>query len=214
MHSAQGQREGCSIVNGARHWNDGQQGMSVEKLLYFFLGVRKNDVRQRVGRLKARYPDESAAELAARVVAAQRPLSLLGGALLKLPALLPASAAPLKLLGVAGATSALAHMHMSMVLEIALIHGFDIDEKARLKEMAVVFAGVGLMSASPGLGRARGLGMFLSLATGTMMVSSISELIGQSAIAYYQRLPQVPRLRAVNDGRSDIRSPSNVGVVA
>ena len=159
--------------------------MSVDKLLYFFLGLRKGEIRRRVEALRKRHPDETPQQLSRRVVAAQRPLSLLGGALLELPMLLPAMGPGLKLIGVAGAASTLVRMHMAMILEIALVHGFDIDDRARLKEMAVVLAATGAASGAPALGRARGLRMPQSLVVGTFAVLTVSELIGRSAIAYY-----------------------------
>ena len=164
-----------------------RQGLSVDKLLYFFLGLRKGEIRRRVDGLRKRHPDETPRELARRVVAAQRPLSMLGGALLELPLLLPAIGTPLKLLGVAGATSALVRMHMAMMLEIALIHGFDIDDRARLKEMAVVVAATGLASGTPGLARARAASAPVALAAAAVALTTASELIGRSAIAYYGR---------------------------
>ena len=185
-------------VHRLRPPRPGQQGLSVEKLLYFFLGVRKGDIRLRVERLKHRYPDETPRQLSARVIAAQRPLSLLGGALLGLPALVPATSTPFRLIGLAGAASALAQMHTAMVLEIALIHGFDIDDRARLKDLMVVLAATGLMSAAPDLARRRGLGATLSVVSGTLMVSSMSELIGRSAVAFYGR-----RMRALNERAED-----------
>ena len=187
----------------------GTQGLSVDKFLYFFLGMRKGEIRRRVQALEKRYPNESPGERAARVVVAQRPLSLLGGTLLELPMLLPAVGLPLKLLGIAGATSALARMHLSMILEIALIHGFDIDEKARLKEMAVVIATTGLASAVPSLSRGSALGGPLRLLSGTVAAASAGEMIGRSAISFYGRRAGVPQKRP---DRPSLRGvPSSAG---
>ncbi len=163
------------------------QSLSIDKFLYFFLGLRKGEIRRRVATLKQRHPDDTPEQLARRVVAAQRPLSLLGGMLLELPALLPGIGAPLKLVGIAGATSALVRMHMAMVLEIALIHGFDIDDQARLKDSIIVLTATGFASATPTLARAAGLKSGASMVAGTMATAAVSELIGDSAIAYYQR---------------------------
>ncbi len=163
------------------------QGMSVDKLLYFFLGLRKGEIRRRVETLRRRHPDEAPEQLARRVVAAQRPLSLLGGALLELPLLFPAIGVPLKLLGVAGATSVLVRLHMAMMLEIALIHGFDIDDRARLKEMALVVAATGLASGTPALARGRLASGPLTLAAAVLALTTASELIGRGANAYYGR---------------------------
>ena len=182
------------------------QALSADKFLYFFLGLRKGEIRRRVDTLRKRYPDDTHEQLAGRVIAAQRPLSLLGGALLELPMLLPRLGAPLKLLGMAGAASALVRMHMAMILEIALIYGFDIDERARLKEMTVVLAATGLASAVPILGRARGLRMPESLVVGTLAVTTVSELVGRSAIVYYRRRMLASQAPDVARAASGMRS--------
>lgn len=166
---------------------DAGQTLSTDKFLYFFLGLRKGEIRRRVQVLTARYPEETPERLAERVITAQRPLSLLAGALLELPLVLPAIAGPLKLLGVAGAASVLVRMHMAMILEIALLFGFDIDHRARLKEIAVVVAATGLASAAGPVARANGVSTRQSMLSGTLAVTTVGELIGRSAIAYYRR---------------------------
>ena len=182
--------------------NARSQGLSVDKLLYFFLGLRKGEIRRRVEKLRARYPNETPPELARRVTAAERPLAMLGAALLELPLLLPAAGLPLKLLGLAGGASSLVRMHMAMVLEIALIYGFDIDDRARLKEMSLVLAATACASGVPILSRARGLGMPGSLLATTVTVSAVSELVGRSAIAYYER-----RMEAAHAAEETLRAP-------
>jgi len=163
------------------------QGLSADKFQYFFLGLRKGEIRRRVGALRARYPDETPEQLSHRLIAAQRPLSVLGGALLELPTLLPGLAPALKLLGIAGAASTLVRVNMSMLLEIALVHGHDIDDRARLREMLVVVTTTALASGAPSLAGVRALRAPASLAAGTAAALAASELIGRSAIAYYGR---------------------------
>ena len=161
------------------------QGPATDKFFYFFFGLRKGEIRRRVAMLRARHPEEDPEQLARRLVAAQAPLSLLGGALLHVPMFLPNVGPILKLLGVAGAATAMMRMHISLLLEIALLFGRDIDERARLAEMATVIAATGLVAGTPWLSRALSLGPVSALVTGSMTVSSVSQLIGDTAIRYY-----------------------------
>ncbi len=178
-------------MNRERDIRPESPNLSVDKLLDFFLGLRKGEITRRVEALRQRHPDETPDQLARRVVSAQRPPSLLGGVLFELPMLLPAVGPGLKLLGVAGSASTLVRMHMAMILEVALIHGFDIDDRARLVEMTAVLAATGMASSAPVIGRSRGLRMPQTLVVGTFSVMTASEPIGQSAIAYYGgRMPR------------------------
>ena len=161
--------------------------LSTDKFLYFFMGLRKGEIRRRVATLKAKYPEESPEQLAKRLILAQSSLSLLGGALLHVPLFLPKVAPGLKLLGIAGGASVLMRMHMSLVLEIALLFGHDIDKTDRLKEIAVVIAAAGLISATPFLTKALNIESYYALLTGGMTVSSGSQLVGDAALLYYRK---------------------------
>jgi hypothetical protein len=161
-------------------------GYVADRFLYFFLGLRKGEIRRRVAALKARHPDEGPAQLARRLITVQTPLSFLGGALLHVPMFIPAGGLPLKVLGVAGGTTVMMRMHMALLLEIAHLFERDIDDVERLKEMAAVIALTGLASGgTPMLSRALSLNPYYALLAGGMSVSSISQLIGETAIRYY-----------------------------
>lgn len=158
-----------------------------DKFLYFFLGLRKGEIRRRVARLKAHHPGESPEQLARRLIAVQSPLSLLGGALVHVPMFIPSVGTPLKILGIAGGTTVMMRMHMALLLEIAHLFDRDIDDIARLKEMAAVIALTGLASGgTPALSRALSLNPWYALLTGAISVSSVSQLIGETAIRYYR----------------------------
>ena len=55
-------------------------GLATEKYFYFFMGLRKGEIRKQVSMMKSRYPDDTPRQLARRFVSSQAPLSLLGGA--------------------------------------------------------------------------------------------------------------------------------------
>jgi hypothetical protein len=115
---------------------------------------------------------------------------MLGGSLLTLPLLMPGVGQVLKLMGVVGATSMLTRMHLYMILEIAMLFGRDIDDSARVPEMAAVVAATGLAAAGPLLARSFGLEPQLSLPVGTLSAAAVTQLVGRSAIAFYRRSPQ------------------------
>lgn len=173
-----------------------------DKFLYFFLGLRKGEIRRRVAALKAHHPDESPEQLARRLITVQTPLSLLGGALLHVPMFIPSVGMPLKILGIAGGTTVMMRMHMSLLLEIALLFDRDIDDIARLKEMAAVIALTGLASGgTPALSRALSLNPYVALLTGATSVSSVSQLIGETAIRYY-------RIKETEESPSALAAPT------
>lgn len=161
------------------------QSMATDKFFYFFLGLRKGEIRRRVAALQKRHPEERPDQLARRLIAAHIPLSLLGGALLHGPMFLPGMGHALKLFGVVGGTSVMMRMHLSLILEIALLFGKDIDDRARLREMVTVMAATGLLSGMPFLIRALEINPWYSIASGGLAVTSFSQLIGESAIRYY-----------------------------
>jgi hypothetical protein len=161
--------------------------LSADKFLYFFMGLRKGEIRRRVAVLKTRYPDEAPEALAQRLIRAQSVLSLVGGALLHIPMFLPGVGPTLKILGLAGGASVLMRMHMALILEIALLFGHDIDEPERLKEIAAIIAASGVLACTPFLTRAMNMGSAYALLAGGMTVSSGSQLIGDAAMLYYHR---------------------------
>jgi hypothetical protein len=162
------------------HW-----GLSTEKFFYFFMGLRKGEIRKQVQMMQARYPDEGPGQLARRFVAAQTPLSFLGGALTHLPMLVPALGPPLKLFGIAMGSSVMIRLNMTLLLQIAMLYGHDIDDRARLKEMAVIVAASGLASGTSLLPYVFNLEPRARAALGGASVMTISQLLGMAAIRYY-----------------------------
>lgn len=161
------------------------QSHATDKFFYFFMGLRKGEIRRRVASLKAEFPDRSPEQLARQLIAAQTPLSLIGGALLHVPMFVPGIGPALKLLGLAGGATVIIRMHLFLVLEIAMLFGQDIDERARLKEMASVVAASGLASASTMASEALSLKPYIALLAGGIAVTVISKAIGEAAIRYY-----------------------------
>ena len=53
-------------------------GLATEKYFYFFMGLRKGEIRKQVSMMRSRYPDDSPQQLARRFVSSQAPLSLFG----------------------------------------------------------------------------------------------------------------------------------------
>jgi hypothetical protein len=162
------------------------QSLTTEQFFYFFLRLRKGEVRRTVQTLQARYPEESPEQLARRLISAKARLAVLGGALLNLPLLWPGVGQALKLFGVVGATSMLTRMHLYLILEIALAFGKDIDDRARVREMAAVVAATGLGSATPLLLQALGMNPVYAIPAGALSASSVTRLVGYSTVRFYQ----------------------------
>lgn len=163
------------------------QSPITEQFFYFFLRVRKGEIRRMVGILQRQYPDESPEQLARRLVASKSKLSMLGGSLLSLPLLFPGVGQALKLFGVVGATSMLTRMHLYMIMEIALLFGKDIDDAARVPEMVAVVATTGLGAGAPMLVPYLGLDPLQALPVGALGAAAATQLIGRTAIALYVR---------------------------
>jgi uncharacterized protein (DUF697 family) len=163
------------------------QSLASDEFFYFFLRLRKSEVRRTVQALKSRYPRESPGQLAKRLVEAKTQLAILGGTLLNLPLLVPAVGQAMKLLGLVGATSMLTRMHLYLILEIALVYGQDIDDEARVGEMLAVIAATALGSAAPPmLVQALKLNPLYAIPAGALSASAVTQLIGHAAVAFYQ----------------------------
>jgi hypothetical protein len=171
---------------------DSQQSLLVDQFFYFFLRVRKERVRQIVEMTRERYPNETAAELAQRLIASCSTLSFMGGALMHLPMLLPGIGQVWKLLGLVGGASAVTRMHLYLILEIALVYGQDIDDEARIPEMASVVAATGLAAAAPLLVPALELDPLYALPAGAFAATAVTRLIGESAIRLYSETAVQP----------------------
>jgi hypothetical protein len=165
--------------------NDSQQSLVTEDFFYFFLRVRKERVRKLVTMMKQRYPDETPEGLARHLIASSSTLSFFGGTLMHLPMLLPGIGQALSLLGFVGGASALTRMHLYLILEIALVYGEDIDDEARVSEMAAVVAATGAAAAAPLLVHALELNPLYALPAGGLSAAAVTRLIGESAIRLY-----------------------------
>ncbi len=172
------------------------QSIATDKFFFFFFGLRKGEIRRRVEGLQRAFPNESPGQLARRLVNADTPLSLVSGALLHLPILAPGVGLAVRLLGSAAAATAMAALHVHLMLEIALLFGPDIDDQARVPEMAAIIVASGLTAATPILLRAIGLSPLLAVPAGTVTVAAARRLTVEAAVRYYSKGRSVPMAQA------------------
>lgn len=163
------------------------QGMGTDQFLYFFLRLRKNEVRRVVQRAKSLYPGETPEKLARRLVNTQCALSFIGGALLYLPQMVPVAGNALKIAGFAGGASVMTRMHLYLILEIALLFDHDIDDQARVPEMMAIIAASGISATSPYLVTALNWHRLAAIPTSGLTVVAITQMIGAAAIRHYSR---------------------------
>jgi hypothetical protein len=164
------------------------QGLAAEEFLYFFLGMRKGEVKRIVGLLQTRYPDERPEQLSKRLISSKFRLALLGGTLVSLPWLFPGLGQSLKLAGIVGTSSMLMRMNLYLINEIALAFGEDIDDKARVSDMMAVMAATALSTATPGIiVQSLSLNPRLQLPIGALSSAGTTRLIGRAAIRYFQQ---------------------------
>jgi hypothetical protein len=163
------------------------QGILTDNFFYFFLSLRKNRIEKVVDAINTRFPGESLEQRARRLIAAQTPLSFIGGALSELPMLIPGLGQALGLLGLVGGASVLIRMHLYLILEIALLFGKDINDQARVQEMVSVVMATGLAAAAPLLIRTAGLNPLWALPAGGLTCAGAAELIGEAAIRFYSQ---------------------------
>ncbi|CAL1239678.1 conserved protein of unknown function [Candidatus Methylocalor cossyra] len=172
----------------------GQQGPLADQFFYFFLRLRKGEIRRMVQRIQALYPGESPAQLARRLINAQSALSFLGGAILHLPHLFPTVGTVWKFAGFVGGTSLLTRMHLYLILEIALLYGHDIDDQARVPEMLAVVAATGLSAATPFMVSALEWNPSAAIPASALTASAVTRLIGEAAIRMYEQAALEPAL--------------------
>ena len=170
------------------------QSVLTDKFFYFFLRLRKNQVRKVVDSINTRFPEETLDQRARRLIEAQTSLSFLGGALVQLPMLIPGLGLALGLMGFVGGASALTRMHLCLILEIAHLYGKNIDDQARVPEMVSVVLATGLAAGAPLLVRALEVTPLLALPAGGLTSAAVARLIGESAIRHYSR--ELPELAA------------------
>ena len=162
-------------------------GLATEKYFYFFMGLRKGEIRKQVSMMQSRYPDESPQQLARRFVSSQAPLSLFSGALFHAPMFVPTMGPVIKLLGIAVGSSLMMRLNMTLVLQIALLFGYDIDDRARLKELAVIIAATGLATYTSQLPQLADMRPINKGVLGGAAVMTASQLIGEAASRYYRK---------------------------
>ena len=130
-----------------------------------------------------------------RLIQSKIPLSLLGGTLMSLPQLLPGVGLVMKMIGIVGASSMMTRLHLYLILEIALVYGKDLDDKARVTEMAAVIAATGLGVAAPMLVKVFGLHPLYMLPVGGLSATAATR-IGDTAIKLYSGEPKTYSLPA------------------
>jgi len=161
------------------------QGQLTDEFLYFFLRLRKERVRKVVQRMRDMYPDENREQLARRLISSKSQLSAVGGTLTHLPLLIPGVGQALQLLGFVSGTSLMTRMHLYLILEIALLYGKDIDDEARVPEMAAVVAAVGLGATAPFLVGFLDLNPWYALPAAALSAGTVTQIIGEAAIRRY-----------------------------
>jgi len=170
---------------------ESMQSLLTDNFFYFFLSMRKSQVKKVVEGINARFPEEALEQRARRLIAAQTPLSFLTGALTELPMLIPGLGQALGLLGLVGGTSMLIRMHLYLIMEIALLYGKDIDEEARVQEMVSVVLATGLAAGAPLVVKAMQVNPLWALPAGGLTCAAAAQLIGESAIRFYsQKAPE------------------------
>ncbi len=166
------------------------QSLLTEQFFYFFLRVRKSQVRKVVDAVNKRYPEETLEQRARRLIAAQTALSFLGGTILHLPIFIPGLGQALKLIGVVGGASALTRMHLYLILEIALLYSKDIDDEERVPEMVAVVLATGAAAGAPFLFNLLDLNPLYSLPVAGVAASSVAQVVGETAIRFYGQAHQ------------------------
>lgn len=164
------------------------QCLTTDEFFYFFLRMRKSEVRRINDFLRARYPDESAEQLSKRLIASKWKLALLGGTISHLPALLPTAGPSLKLAGVVGGTSMLTRMNLYLINEIAVAFGEDVEDTARVSDMMAVVGATVASNLAPGyLNQWLGLSPWALLPVGALSSAATTAMIGHAAISHFKR---------------------------
>lgn len=170
-------------VNSTNPWS-----LATEKFFFYYMGLRKGDLRNQVAMMRSRYPDDSPEKLARRFISAQIPLSLVGSSLIHIPTVFPTLGPAFRFMGLASGTTVMMALNMTLVMQIAIIYGNDIDDRARLKELLAVIATTGLSSSSTALiPKLAALTPGFKALTGSAAIITTSQLIGELAIKYFSR---------------------------
>ena len=166
-----------------------RQSIAVDDFLYFFLRLRKQRIRIVVQALRAAHPLETREQLAERLISSCVHLSFLGGSLFHVPALFPGFSGLLGALGFVAGTSLLTRMHLYLILEIALVYGRDIDDRARVSEMMTVVAATGAAMGVPHvLSRVLKLHPLLAIGTSGVLAATVARMVGDTAVGHYAEI--------------------------
>ena len=164
------------------------QNLATDDFLYFYLRLRKSRIRSVVQTMRTRFPQDTREELARRIVASHLQISALGGGLVQMPLLIPGLGTALKYLGFVGGLSAFARAHIYMILEIALVFDKDIDDQARIPEIAAVVAGCAAATATPSLlADVLGIEPLFALPVALMTAAGLTKTVGDRAIELYSK---------------------------
>ncbi len=163
------------------------QSMVTDEFLYFFLRLRKGEVRRVVQRVKSLYPDDTPEQHARRLINAQSVLSFIGGSILHLPQLIPVASNVWKLTGFAGGASLMTRMHLYLILEIALLFDQDIEDKGRVPEIIAVIAASGASAAAPFLVSQLKWNPLAAIPVSGLTATAVTQLIGMEAIRLYKK---------------------------
>ena len=162
--------------------------LATEKFLYYCMGLRKGDMRAQVATMQARYPNDTPERLARRFIAAQAPLSMVSSALIHLPAVVPTLGPAFRFLGMASGTTLMMILNMTLVMQIALIYGLDLDDRARVRELMAVVAATAAASGSTVLvPQLSALHPRWRALAGSAAIMTTAQLIGEAALRYFGR---------------------------
>lgn len=164
-----------------------KQGLVTDQFLYFYLRLRKSEIRRIVDKVKKLYPNETPEQWARRLINTQSALSFIGGGILHLPQLIPVVGSTLKYAGLAGGASVLTRMHLYLILEIAHIYGHDIEDQARVAEMSAVVAASGLAATAPWWVNQLGWHPALAIPASGFTSTVVTQMIGAAAIRLYEQ---------------------------
>jgi len=151
-----------------------------------------------VKRIRELYPNDSTEQLARRLISSKAQLSIVSGALTHLPMLVPGIGQALQLIGLVGGTTVMTRMHLYLILEIALLYEKDIDDAARLPEIAGVASAVALGTAAPLLVQLLDLNPLYALPAGAISAAAVTLVVGESAIRMYRVEESVLSAEAVD----------------
>jgi hypothetical protein len=162
------------------------QSQFTDEFFYFFMRLRKDRVRKVVKRMQDQFPGESKEQLARRLIASKSGLAFVSGTITHLPMLIPGVGQALQLLGFVGGTSVMTRMHLYLIMEIALLYGKDIDDRARIAEMTAVAATVAAGTVAPFAVRLFDVNPLYALPVAAFSAAAVTHLVGESAMKLYE----------------------------